>query len=69
MRALVFGPTDEQLYGSKAYANDVALGMRAIKYDSVDAIPRSIFPEGVEGGPLFEAGAAPAIAYHNLGAG
>ena len=66
---LVFGPTDERLYGSKAYANDVALGVRAVKYDSVDAIPRTIFPEGVKRGPLFEGGADPAIAYHNLDAG
>jgi len=62
---LVFGPTDEQLYGSKAYAN----GVHAIKYDSVDAIPRTVFPEGVKRGALFEGGAAPAIAYHNLDAG
>jgi sarcosine oxidase/L-pipecolate oxidase len=48
------GPAGEELYASKSYTNDVALGVRTIKYDSGDAITRTIFPVGVKTGPAFE---------------
>jgi sarcosine oxidase/L-pipecolate oxidase len=46
---------DKQLdASSKAYANDVALGMRTAKYDSVDTVLRTLFPDGVKTGRAFE---------------
>lgn len=48
---LFLGSGDDQFDASKSYANDVALGLRASKYDSRDPIPRTVFPQGVNVGP------------------
>jgi sarcosine oxidase/L-pipecolate oxidase len=68
---LVLGSADEQLYASKAYTNDVALGVRTVKYDwgSTVRVPRTAFPEGVKTGPAFEDSAAAPVAYLNLDSG
>jgi sarcosine oxidase/L-pipecolate oxidase len=63
--------TDERLYASKAYANDVALGMRTIKFSSGrDALThrRAVFPadtDTVKPGPAFDG----APGYLNLDSG
>ena len=62
---LVLGSGDEQLYASKSYVNDVALGMRASKYNSGDAIPRTVFPQSVSVGPTLKG----ATAFLNLDSG
>jgi len=69
---LVLGSADEQLYASKAYTNDVALGVRTVKYDSGSGavrVPRTAFPEGVKTGPAFEDTPAAPVAYLNLDSG
>jgi len=60
---LVLGSGDD--YASRSYVNDVALGMRASKYDSGDAIPRTVFPQGVSTGPTLKG----ATAFLNLDSG
>jgi sarcosine oxidase/L-pipecolate oxidase len=45
--------TDERLYVSKAYVNDVALGVRTVKFSSGDAM-RTVFPDNVKTGPTIE---------------
>jgi sarcosine oxidase/L-pipecolate oxidase len=64
--------TDKRLYASKAYANDVALGMRTIKFSSGrDALThRAVFPtdtdtDTVKPGPAFDG----APGYFNLDSG
>jgi sarcosine oxidase/L-pipecolate oxidase len=59
------GSGDGLSYASKSYANDVALGIRTRKYESGDAIPRTIFPEGVNIGPTVKG----ATAFLNLDSG
>jgi sarcosine oxidase/L-pipecolate oxidase len=60
------GTEDERLYASKAYANDVALGVRTVKFDAGDSMPlRTVFPDNVETGPSFEG----ASGYLNLDSG
>ena len=50
---LLLGLTDEQFYASKAYNNDVALGVRTVKFDFADSM-RTVFPDNLETGPSFE---------------
>jgi sarcosine oxidase/L-pipecolate oxidase len=59
--------TDELLYASKAYANDVALGVRTAKFSSGgDAMTRTVFPaNNVKTGPAFDG----ASGYLNLDSG
>ena len=64
---LFLGSGEEQLDASKSYANDVALGLRASKYDSSDPIPRTVFPQGINIGPTFELKGA--TAFLNLDSG
>jgi sarcosine oxidase / L-pipecolate oxidase len=60
------GLAEDELYISKSYTNDVALGVRTIKFDSSDAIPRTVFAAGVKTGPFFEDAAG---AFLNLDSG
>jgi sarcosine oxidase/L-pipecolate oxidase len=55
---------DVPLYGSKSYINDVALGVRTIKFSSGDAM-RTVFPDGVKTGSTFDS----AYGYINLDSG
>ncbi len=57
---------DEQLYASKAYINDVALGARTVRFNSGDhAAMRTVFPDSVETGDAFHG----ASGYLNLDSG
>lgn len=47
------GSVDEQNYAAKVYANDAALGVRTVKFDSGDAI-RSVFPANIKIGTWLE---------------
>ncbi|KAH9067603.1 FAD dependent oxidoreductase [Lactarius vividus] len=66
---LVIGGADddsEELYSSKAYANDVAAGVRTLRFSSGDAAVRSaVFPPDVRIGPWLER----ASGYVNLDSG
>ena len=63
------GSADDQLYASKAYMNDVALGARTIQLSSGDAAATATaaaaFPEGVKTGSAFDG----AFGYVNLDSG
>jgi sarcosine oxidase / L-pipecolate oxidase len=58
---------DDPLYGSKSYTNDVALGVRTIKFSSGDAMRTALFPDGVrvKTGSAFDG----AFGYVNLESG
>ncbi|KAI0002175.1 FAD dependent oxidoreductase [Russula compacta] len=62
---LLLGLSDEQFYASKAYTNDVALGVRTVKFDSGDSMRTTVFPDNVETGASFEGTGA----YLNLDSG
>ena len=67
---LVLGGTaasddDAQCYSSKAYANDVAAGVRTIQFSSGDAVRTALFPADVQTGGSFER----APGYVNLDSG
>jgi sarcosine oxidase / L-pipecolate oxidase len=51
---LVFGPVDDNPDASKAYANDVALGMRTVKLDAAGDAVRTVFPANVRTGTSLE---------------
>lgn len=55
---------DDQLYASKAYTNDVALGARTIKFSSGDAM-RTVFPNSVKTGSALDG----AFGYVNFDSG
>jgi hypothetical protein len=55
----------EQHYSSKAYANDVAAGVRTVKFSSGDAVRAAVFPADVKTGALLER----APGYINLDSG
>ena len=57
--------TDERLYVSKAYLNDVALGARTVKFSSSGDALRTVFPDSVKTGPAIEG----ASGYLNLDSG
>ena len=44
---------EDELYASKGYINDVALGARTIKFSSGDAM-RTVFPASVKTGPALD---------------
>ncbi|KAI9465297.1 FAD dependent oxidoreductase [Lactarius psammicola] len=45
---------EQQLYSSKAYANDVATGVRTVKFSSGDAMRATVFPASVQTGASLE---------------
>ena len=55
---------DDQLYASKAYMNDIALGARTIKLSFGDGM-RTVFPDSVKTGSTFD----DAFGYINLESG
>ena len=59
------GDGSEQHYASKAYANDVASGVRTVKFSSADALRTAVFPADVKTGASFER----APGYINLDSG
>ncbi|KAI0302378.1 FAD dependent oxidoreductase [Multifurca ochricompacta] len=61
---LVSGSSDERPYASKAYINDLTLGVRTVKLDSGDAA-RAVFPANVKTGISFER----SLGYLNLDSG
>ena len=56
---------DAQFYSSKAYANDVAAGIRTVRFSSGDAARTALFPEDVKTGVAFDR----APGYVNLDSG
>ncbi len=62
---LVLGGANEQLYSSKAYTNDVATGVRTVKFSSGDAVRAAVSPPDVQTGASLER----APGYLNLDSG